>query len=190
MQGIMLRRVLILYAHPMPRKSRVNRVLASSVRDLENVTLHDLYEAYPDFDIDVEHEKSLLETHDVIVFQHPFYWYSAPALVKEWLDLVLEYGWAYGDDGTALHGKLWQQAITTGGPKEAYCAEGYNRFSIRQLLSPFEQTANLCGMRFQEPFVMHGVLPLSRQEVETESLRYRALIEQLRNPSPQAPHAP
>ena len=86
----MPRRVLILYAHPMPRKSRANRALAEAVRGLEGVTFHDLYEAYPDFFIDVAREKALLVEHDVIVLQHPFYWYSAPALVKEWLDLVLE----------------------------------------------------------------------------------------------------
>jgi glutathione-regulated potassium-efflux system ancillary protein KefG len=189
MQGNMSRRVLILFAHPMPRKSRVNRVLASNVRNLDGVTFHDLYEAYPDFDIDVEREKALLGEHDAIVFQHPFYWYSAPALVKEWLDLVLEYGWAYGEKGTALKGKLWQQAITTGGPADAYQSSGYNRFSIRQLLAPFEQTANLCSMAFQEPFVIHGVLPLSRSQIEAEALRYRALIEQLRQPEA-APHAP
>lgn len=178
----MPRRVLILFAHPMPRKSRVNRVLASKVRQMEGVTFHDLYEAYPTFDVDVEREKALLSEHDVIVFQHPFYWYSAPALIKEWLDLVLEYGWAYGEKGTALQGKLWLQAVTTGGPADAYRPGGYNNFTVRQLLAPFEQTASLCGMRFQDPFVIHGVLPMSRAEVEEEALRYLALIEQLRQP--------
>lgn len=189
MQRIMPQRVLILFAHPMPRKSRVNRVLASKVRELEGVTFHDLYEAYPDFDIDVEREKTLLLNHDIIIFQHPFYWYSAPALVKEWLDLVLEYGWAYGDKGTALQGKRWLQAITTGGPADAYQPTGYNRFTIRQLLAPFEQTANLCGMPFQDPFVIHGVLPMTRAQVETEALRYRAMIDQLLTQDA-ASHAP
>lgn len=172
-------RVLILFAHPMPRKSRINRAMAAAVRELAGVTFHDLYEAYPDFDIDVAHEQALLREHDVIVAQHPFYWYSAPALMKEWLDLVLEYGFAYGDQGTALHGKRWQQAITTGGPEDAYQTSGYNRFTIRELLAPFEQTANLCGMIYQEPFVVHGVLQMTRAQAEAEALRYRAHIEQL-----------
>jgi glutathione-regulated potassium-efflux system ancillary protein KefG len=168
----------------MPRKSRVNRALVAAVRGLDGVTFHDLYEEYPDFHIDVEHEKSLLRAHDVIVFQHPFYWYSAPALVKEWQDLVLEYGFAYGDNGTALQGKLWQQAITTGGPEDAYQPTGQNRFTIGQLLAPFEQTAHLCGMSYQEPFVAHGVLQMTRSQIEGEAKRYRALIEQLRCPEP------
>ena len=63
---------------------------------MEGVRLHDLYEAYPDFLIDVEAEQALLLEHDVIVFQHPVYWYSSPAILKEWQDLVLEHGFAYG----------------------------------------------------------------------------------------------
>ncbi len=178
----MPRRVLILYAHPMPRKSRANRALVEAVRGLDGLTFHDLYETYPDFYIDVKHEQDLLRQHDVIVVQHPFYWYSAPALMKEWLDLVLEHGFAYGEGGTALKGKRWQQAITTGGPAEAYEPAGYNRFTVRQLLAPFEQTAHLCGMPFLEPFIVPGVLALNKQQLETEGQRYRVLIEQLLNP--------
>ncbi len=180
----MPRRILILYAHPMPRKSQANRALVEAVHGMEGVTFHDLYETYPDFHIDVAREQKLLLAHDVIVFQHPFYWYSAPALVKEWEDLVLEYGFAYGEKGTALKGKLWQQAITTGGPAEAYEPTGYNRFTVRQLLAPFEQTAHLCGMDFLEPFIVPGVLTISRTELQAQAQRYRACLEQLREGGP------
>jgi len=84
--------VLILFAHPALEKSRVNRRLVAAVQGLEGVTFHDLYEAYPDFYIDVKHEQRLLEAHDIIAFQHPLYWYSTPSLLKEWQDLVLEHG--------------------------------------------------------------------------------------------------
>ena len=93
--------VLVLYAHPAPHKSRINRRLATAAREVDGITFRDLYELYPDFVIDVEEEQKLLKEHDVIVWQHPFYWYSAPSLVKEYLDLVLTYGWAYGEGGTA-----------------------------------------------------------------------------------------
>ena len=96
----MAKRVLILFAHPALQKSRVNRRLVAAVQNLENVTINDLYEEYPDFSIDVKREQALLESHDIIIFQHPLYWYSCPALLKEWQDLVLEYGFAYGAQGT------------------------------------------------------------------------------------------
>jgi glutathione-regulated potassium-efflux system ancillary protein KefG len=174
-------RVLILFAHPALEKSRVNRPLAAAVRGLAGVTFHDLYETYPDFDVDVRHEQALLTEHDLIVFQHPFYWYSTPALVKQWEDLVLEHGWAYGSGGTALRGKIWLTAITTGGREAAYQHDGHNRLTIRELLAPLEQTARLCGMRFLPPFVVHGTHRLDAAGIELAAGEYRRAIEALRD---------
>lgn len=176
---VMPNRVLILFAHPALHRSRMNLAMMEAVRDLEGVTFHDLYEVYPDLHIDVATEQELLLKHDVIVWQHPFYWYSAPALLKEWLDVVLEYGFAYGDDGRALHGKKVMSALTTGGPALAYQADGYNRFTMRELLAPFDQTAHLCGMEYLEPFILHGVNLLKPSEVETAAASYRQRIQQL-----------
>ena len=161
----MKKRILVLFAHPALEKSRVNRVLIEGLDRREGITFHDLYETYPDLDIDVKHEQELLSAHDVIVFHHPFYWYSTPAILKEWLDLVLEHGWAYGSEGNALKGKWFINVITTGGREKAYCEIGSNRFTVRQLLAPLEQTACLCKMLFLPPFVVHGSLGISRDEV-------------------------
>ena len=166
-------RVLILFAHPALQRSRVNRALIEAVRDLDGVSFHDLYEAYPDLHIDLQAEQALLREHDVIIFQHPFYWYSSPAILKEWMDLVLEWGFAYGDDGTALRGKKLLTAITAGGPQDAYRREGFNYFSVRELLTPFEQTARLCGMEYLEPFVVHAAGRLTPDEIARASVAYR-----------------
>jgi glutathione-regulated potassium-efflux system ancillary protein KefG len=173
------RRILILFAHPALEKSRVNRVLIGAVSDVPGVTVHDLYEAYPDFHIDVEREQGLLVEHDAYVLHHPFFWYSTPAILKEWQDLVLQHGWAYGRQGTALRGKLMLNAITTGGRESAYGAEGYNRFSIRQLLAPIEQTAYLCGMEFLPPFVVHGTHAMTPDEIRSHASDYRRLLAAL-----------
>ena len=79
-----------------------------------------------------------------------------PAILRQWQDLVLEHGWAYGAGGLALRRKLTFNVITTGGPGTAYQRSGYNRFTMRELLLPWEQTAYLCGMRYLAPFVVHG----------------------------------
>jgi glutathione-regulated potassium-efflux system ancillary protein KefG len=176
------RRILILFAHPVLERSRVNRRLVDGVAGIEGVTVHDLYEVYPTLAIDVHREQAMLLGHDVIVFQHPFYWYSAPAIVKEWQDLVLEHGWAYGQGGTKLHGKLTFNALTTGGPEHAYHHGGYNRFTIRELLAPFDQTAHLCGMTFLAPFVVHASLRLSNDaDVAEHRAKYRETIIALRD---------
>ena len=174
-------RVLILFAHPAVQKSRVNRHLADAVRTLEGITFRDLYEEYPDLYLNVKAEQELLVAHDVIVFQHPFYWYSSPAILKEWQDLVLEWGFAYGDNGTALRGKKFLTAITTGGPSEAYRREGFNYFTIRELLAPFEQTARLCGMEYLAPFVVHAVNSFSKEDIVAAAQDYRRVITMLRD---------
>jgi glutathione-regulated potassium-efflux system ancillary protein KefG len=175
------RRILVLFAHPRLRSSRVNRVMAHAVRDVAGITLHDLYEAYPAQDIDVRLEQELLVAHDVIVFQHPFYWYSTPSILKEWQDLVLEHGWAYGREGRALHGKIIFNAITTGGGEDAYGRDGPNHFTIRELLAPIEQTARLCGMEYLPPFVVHGTHRLDARSIVDHAADYRRLLEALRD---------
>ncbi|MDZ7955339.1 NAD(P)H-dependent oxidoreductase [Nostoc sp. DedQUE09] len=174
--------ILILFAHPALEKSRVNRHLIQAVQGLDSITIHDLYEAYPNFDINVKFEQDLLLAHDIIVFQHPFYWYSSPAILKEWLDLVLEHGFAYGNTGTALYGKKLLSAITTGGSEQAYCREGYNYFSIQELLVPFEQTARLCGMEYLPPFLVHETHQLREQhQIAKHADDYRTAIIGLRD---------
>src|SRR4051812_19800739 len=110
-------RVLVLFAHPALERSRVNRALLEAVRSVPGVRLHDLYEEYPDLNIDVDREQELLLAHDVYVMQHPFFWYSGPAILKEWQDLVLEHNWAYGREGHALVGKVTFNVISAGGPE-------------------------------------------------------------------------
>jgi glutathione-regulated potassium-efflux system ancillary protein KefG len=174
-------KVLILFAHPAVEKSRVHKQLVRHVRKLSGVTFHDLYEAYPDLDIDVKHEQKLLLEHDLVIFQHPFYWYSSPAIIKQWQDLVLEHGWAYGSGGVALTGKKLMNAISCGGPRNVYSPEGRNRFTVRQFLAPFDQTAVLCKMKYLPPFAVHGTHRLSLEDIEQYALQYEQMLVELVN---------
>jgi glutathione-regulated potassium-efflux system ancillary protein KefG len=177
-------RVLILFAHPTLERSRVHRELLRALPSDPDITLHDLYEAYPRFDVDVSYEQNLLLEHDVVVFQHPFYWYGTPPILKQWQDLVLEHGWAYGSEGTQLVGKTFLSIISAGGGEPAYCSVGYNRFTVRELLAPIEQTAQLCGMRFLPPFVVFGTHKLGAAAIAEQGSRYRAFLEALRSGEP------
>ena len=153
--------VLVIFAHPNLQQSTVNKTLLEGALQVEGVDLHDLYHAYPDGVIDIEAEQKRLEKYQTLVFQHPFYWYSAPSLLKEWLDLVLQFNYAYGPKGEALKGKRWLSVVTTGGSKQAYCETGHNRFTMRELLTPFDQTAHLCQMQFLPPIVIHSARAVS-----------------------------
>jgi glutathione-regulated potassium-efflux system ancillary protein KefG len=171
--------VLLVLAHPALERSRANRALAKAAKGLSGVTYRDLYETYPDFAIDIEAEQASLLAHDVIALQFPLYWYSTPALLKEWLDLVWLHGFAYGEDGAALVGKRLFVACTTGASAKAYHAQGYNRFTMDEFLRPLEQTAHLCGMVWETPFVVHGAAVKDDAALKAEAERYKARIASL-----------
>lgn len=172
-------KVLILFAHPALEKSRVNKRLIRDVKSINNITLNDLYEEYYDFNIDVGREKKLLVEHDIIIFHHPFFWYSTPALLKQWEDLVLEHGWAYGSKGTALVGKKCMNIITTGGSSQAYIKESINKHTIREFLIPIEQTAKLCGMIYLPPYLIQGTHRLTEKEIDNHAEKYIQLLKDL-----------
>jgi glutathione-regulated potassium-efflux system ancillary protein KefG len=177
-----MNKVLINFAHPARTRSKINQALRAAVEGLDDVTINDLYANYPDFLIDVSREQSLCEDHDVIIFQHPFYWYSTPSIMKEWLDLVLQHDWAYGSQGKALEGKLFLQAITAGGDDSTYRRGGYNEFTIGELTSPYRATAKLCNMTWLPPFAVLGIhRGLPEPEVKVYAEDYRRAVIALRD---------
>ena len=175
-------RVLIYYAHPGHKHSHVNRVMARAARKVAEITFVDLYEQYPRFGIDCDREQQRLIDHDVIVFQFPMFWYSTPSIVKEWEDIVLEHGFAYGAGGDKLDGKRMLLAITAAGSADAYTDDGYQHYPIRTFLTPLEQTARLCNMSFAPPYVLYGSLRApDAGVVEPHVEGYIRLIEAIRD---------
>ncbi|MUL08664.1 NAD(P)H-dependent oxidoreductase [Aliivibrio fischeri] len=174
------KKVLILFAHPSQHRSEVNVALIEQAKKIENVTVVDLYHDYPKFNIDIDKEQKQLLEHDVVIFQFPLYWYSTPAILKEWQDMVLEYGFAYGTDGNALKGKTFLCAITAGGKEEAYQTNGYNQFTIRELLHPLEQMASLTHMEYIAPLVLFGArTALEDDRIERHTERFKTLLSAL-----------
>ncbi len=165
-----MRKILVLFAHPAQGRSEVNIELARAAHELDGVTLVDLYAEYPDYFINADREQQRLLYHDVIIFLHPLYWYSTPAILKEWQDIVLEYGFAYGEGGNSLKGKLFFSALSAGGSRAAYMETGKNHFTLRELLQPLEQTADLCQLVYLPPFALFS----SRRSYEEERVRGHA----------------
>ncbi|MGR5348227.1 NAD(P)H-dependent oxidoreductase [Vibrio mediterranei] len=173
-------KVLVLYAHPSQRRSEVNAPMFRDAQSISGVTTVDLYFEYPTYNINIDKEQQRLIDHDIIIFQFPLYWYSTPSILKEWQDLVLEYGFAYGHEGTALHGKIFLCAISAGGKADAYQSDGYNHFTIRQLLQPLEQTAALTGMNYLPPFCLFGSRTAQEEDrIPKHRERWRELLNLL-----------
>jgi glutathione-regulated potassium-efflux system ancillary protein KefG len=175
-------KLIVYYAHPGHKHSHINRFMARAAEALDGITFVDLYRDYPRFDIDTDREQQRLLEHDVVLFQFPLFWYSTPSIVKEWQDLVLEHGFAYGSDGDRLAGKRMMLAVTAAGPEDAYAAGGYQHYSLRDFLRPLEQTARLCSMRFTAPYVLYSSLKApSTGDVEPHVDGYRRLLEAIRD---------
>jgi putative NADPH-quinone reductase len=145
-------KILLYMAHPRLDRSEINRPMFELAQRMEGITCVDLYADYPQLCIDVDKEQSRLLAHDVIILQHPLFWYSSPAILKEWQDQVLEYGFAYGHDSHALEGKYVFNAVSCGAMEEAYQPKGANGADIRTLLIPFEKSFDLCRMHYLAPF--------------------------------------
>jgi glutathione-regulated potassium-efflux system ancillary protein KefG len=166
-------KILVNVFHPnLENQSKVNNAWVKGLEKNKAITINREYAQYSDWNIDIEKEQKLLLGHDRIVFQHPFYWYSTPPLMKKWLDDVLTYGWAYGPGGTALKGKEWVSAISAGGPADAYQAGGYNNYSMSELLKPLQQTANLIGMKYLPAYVLHGAVQVNEDEIAASAVGY------------------
>jgi glutathione-regulated potassium-efflux system ancillary protein KefG len=172
-----MNRILILFAHPRYEKSRINRSLLEQLAGSQGITIEDLYELYPNFNIDVEREKGLLLEHDIIIWQHPLYMYSAPAIIKQWIDMVLEFGWAHGAGVDNLKGKVAFNTITTGGTRESYDRDGFNRYTMQEFLYPFEQTTRLCKMNYLPPFAVQGTYRLIDAEISWYAVLYKTMLE-------------
>ena len=161
-------RTVVLCAHPHLEHSRVTRALARAATSsaLPQVAVRDLYTLYPDYLIDVAAEQAALADARLLVWLHPLHWYGMTPLLKLWADEVLAFGWAYGPGGNALRGKDLWLATSTGGSSDAYRPDGLNRYFFDAFLPPYEQTAQLVGMRFLPPLVLHGAHRASDAEID------------------------
>ena len=166
-------KTVVILVHPNLTQSKVNAALAKGVESLPNVQVRDLYALYPDRKIDVAAEQAALEQAERIVLQFPMYWYSSPALLKQWQDDVLTYGWAYGSRGKALLGKELKVAISLGAPQSDYQKEGDMGHTVEEFLLPFEVMAKYTNMTYIKPFVTGGSLTIDDETIAQQVARYQ-----------------
>lgn len=128
------KKCLIVVCHPNLKNSSINKYWVEEFKkDDSKYEVHDLYKEYPDFKINVKKEQALLDKFENIIFQFPIYWFSSPALLKEWIDKVFEYGWAYGTNGNGLKDKKIGLAVSLGGEESFY----KGKYDLNNVLVPF-----------------------------------------------------
>lgn len=182
--------VLVVLAHPYPDRSRANRALTRGISELPGVETRSLYDLYPDFSIDVDEEQAALARANLVVWQHPVYWYTVPALMKLWFEKVLTIGWAYGQGGTALRGKRCLWVATLGGDASDYSDAGIHQGPLERFVPVVQQTARFCGMEWLEPLLVTAAHRVSDDDLAAAAATYRSRITALAAESESdVPHA-
>ncbi|WP_171454033.1 NAD(P)H-dependent oxidoreductase [Serratia marcescens] len=179
-------KTLVVVTHPDMANSVVNKRWLEELRRYPALyTVHELHQAYPDWQIDVAKEQQLIEAHDNIVLQFPIYWFSSPPLLKKWLDDVLTYGWAYGSrSGYKMQNKKLALAVTAGVRAEDYAREGRYRYSLEEIFRPFEVTAGYVRADYASFFAFYGKEATSdgaaeqvqQHELDSSAQGYRAFL--------------
>ena len=175
-------KTLVIIIHPDLENSVINKRWIEELNKYpEKYTIHNLHDLYPDEKIDVQQEQQLIETHDKIIFQFPFYWFNCPPFFKKWLDDVLIHGWAYGVDSPyKLTGKKIALGITVGINEEDYREAGKYKYTLKQLTAPFEITFNYVRADYKSLFAFYGAehAPLTEM-TDKSALNYISFIESL-----------
>lgn len=171
-------KTLVVVTHPDIANSKINKRWLEELKKYpEQFTVHELYKAYPDGVIDVLAEQKLIEQHVDLVLQFPIYWFNCPPLLKQWLDEVFTYGWAYGPEGDKIKGRNVRLAVSAGIKKEDFGSQGRYQYTMQELLRPFETTMNFVDANYQPCFVFYGAeFNPTAQEIEQSVKDYLALL--------------
>lgn len=169
--------ILVLLAHPYPRRSRACAAHVAALEGLARVEVRSLYDRYPDFDVDVAAEQAALATAGLVVWLHPLHWYGEPGLLKHWMEKVLAKGWAHGPGGEALRGKDCLWAVTAGGDEAAFTAAGRHHGTFAGFAAPVEATARYCGLGWLEPHVVLGAHVIEAAALERAARAFRGRLE-------------
>ena len=165
-------KTLVILAHPDMENSRINKKWKEELEKYpDKITVNELYKNYPDWNIDIKKEQELILKHDNIIFEFPLYWYSSPPILKKWLDDVLSFNWAYGNE-YRLKGKNIGFAVSVGGPETEYSKTGSVKFSMNEILIPFEATVEYIKANLISHYILFDA---------TESLSKEKLLESTKN---------
>ena len=99
-------------------------------------------------EVKAEHEK--VAWCDIMLFVYPLYWFHLPGILKNWVDRIFSFGFAYGG-GKSLVGKKGMLLYTTGGPKDFLkTSEEMGWKLINNMIFGF------CKITALEPYVAYG----------------------------------
>lgn len=137
---------------------------------------------------DIQGELDKLLWADLLILNFPIYWFSAPAMLKGWIDRVLVSGICYGGkrfyDQGGLAGKRALVTVTLGG-REHMFGEGAIHGPLEDMLRPILRgTLAYVGLQVLPPFVAWHV-PYISQAARLEFLEsYQRRLQHLSDDVP------
>jgi putative NADPH-quinone reductase len=152
-----MKKITVIAGHPNMDSSTANKTIINILEKESNIKIINLMANYSDYKVDAEKEINNLLESDVIVLQFPFHWYGVPAILKMWIDSITT-PLVYGPNKGGLKGKKFVLSTTTGGPKEAYQASGYNKYTMKELLLPLLKLGDSLEMDVLDPIVLHSAM--------------------------------
>ncbi|MGE7955093.1 NAD(P)H-dependent oxidoreductase [Pseudomonas sp. NPDC089530] len=137
---------------------------------------------------DIQQELDKLLWADLLILNFPIFWFSAPAILKGWIDRVLVSGICYGGkrfyDQGGLRGKKALVSVSLGG-REHMFGEGAIHGPLNDMLRPILRgTLAYVGFEVLEPFVAWHVPYISDQAREAFLMAYRRRLEQVADDLP------
>ncbi|WP_017475427.1 NAD(P)H-dependent oxidoreductase [Pseudomonas sp. PAMC 26793] len=137
---------------------------------------------------DIQQELDKLLWADLLILNFPIFWFSAPAMLKGWIDRVLVSGVCYGGkrfyDQGGLAGKKALVTVTLGG-REHMFGEGAIHGPLEDMLRPILRgTLAYVGFEVLEPFVAWHVPYISAEARQDFLHRYQQRLEGLADDQP------
>jgi len=174
-----MKNVVIISGHPDLKNSLSNKTILDEIATkCPQAEIRNLCELYPDYKFDIKAEQAALEKADIIIFQYPMNWYGVPGLLKLYIDKVMEHGWAYGSQSTALAGKSFLISLTTGVPEAGFSAGGFVGHTVEELAFPVVKFAEMAKMDCKKIFYSCGMMCVPGV---TTNEQKQALIDKAKN---------
>ena len=137
---------------------------------------------------DIQGELDKLLWADLLILNFPIFWFSAPAMLKGWIDRVLVSGVCYGGkrfyDQGGLAGKRALVTVTLGG-REHMFGEGAIHGPLEEMLRPILRgTLAYVGFEVLAPFVAWHVPYISTEARQDFLMGYEQRLQGLADEQP------
>lgn len=163
-----MKKIGIWLSHPNYDHSFANKYIVDQLLEYPSITLRHIDKEYPQGIIDVLAEQELLMNVDTVILQFPIFWYNYPASMKNWLDTVFLFDFAFGPKGDKLQGKNIIISVTTGGPANSYSHNGFNNHTIQEYLYGLKQLSYFVKMNYRGIITSYGIKEIDKEREKLE----------------------